>query len=44
VVARHRGKLSQSVFCRQLLASRGKVIDTYDGTQMSDNPTPSARI
>jgi carboxypeptidase C (cathepsin A) len=40
VVARHRGKLSQSVFAASLLASKGKVIDTYDGTQMSDNPTP----
>jgi len=40
VVARHRGKLSQSVFAASLLASKGKVLDTYDGTQASDNPTP----
>jgi len=44
VVARHRGKLSQSVFAASLLASKGKVIDTYDGTQMSDNPTPEREI
>lgn len=40
IVARHRGKLSQGVFAASLLASRGKVLDTYDGTQASDNPTP----
>jgi carboxypeptidase C (cathepsin A) len=42
VVARHRGKLSQSVFAASLLASSGKVLDTYDGTQASDNPTPES--
>lgn len=39
-VARHHGRVSESVFAASLLASRGQVIDTYDGTQVSDNPTP----
>jgi len=40
LVARHRGKISESIFAANLLASKGQVIDTYDGTQPSDNPTP----
>jgi len=40
LVARHRGRVSESVFAASLLAGRGQVIDTYDGTQASDNPTP----
>jgi carboxypeptidase C (cathepsin A) len=39
-VARNRGRVSELVFVANLLASRGQVIDTYDGTQVSDNPTP----
>jgi len=33
LVARHRGRVSESVFAASLLAARGQVIDTYDGTQ-----------
>ena len=40
LVERHHGRISESVFAASLLASRGQVIDTYDGTQVSDNPTP----
>jgi carboxypeptidase C (cathepsin A) len=39
-VARHRGRISESVFAAGLLARKGLVLDTYDGTQASDNPTP----
>ena len=42
LVARHNGRISESVFAANLLASRGQVIDTYDGTQISDNPTPES--
>lgn len=42
LVARHRGKISESVFIASLLASQGKVLDRYDGTQASDNPTPES--
>jgi carboxypeptidase C (cathepsin A) len=40
LVARHRGRISESIFAASLLAARGQVIDTYDGTQASDNPRP----
>jgi carboxypeptidase C (cathepsin A) len=40
LVARHRGRIYESVFAANLLAKKGQVIDTYDGTQASDNPTP----
>jgi carboxypeptidase C (cathepsin A) len=40
LVASHRGRVTEQVFAANLLASRGQVIDTYDGTQASDNPTP----
>lgn len=40
LVARHHGRISESVFAASLLAKKGQVIDTYDGTQVSDNPTP----
>jgi carboxypeptidase C (cathepsin A) len=40
VVARSRGRVGESVFAATLLASRGQVIDTYDGAQASDNPMP----
>ncbi|MFO1057573.1 MAG: septum formation initiator [Dongiaceae bacterium] len=39
-VERHNGRVSESVYAVNLLASRGQVIDTYDGTQVSDNPNP----
>jgi carboxypeptidase C (cathepsin A) len=40
LVARHRGRIYESLFAANLLRAKGKVIDTYDGTQASDNPTP----
>lgn len=40
LVARHRGRIYESTFVTNLLRAKGKVIDTYDGTQASDNPTP----
>lgn len=40
LVARHRGRVPQDIFAASLLAARGQVIDSYDGTQASDNPTP----
>lgn len=40
LVERQRGKISKSVFAASLLADKGQVLDTYDGTQASDNPTP----
>jgi carboxypeptidase C (cathepsin A) len=40
LVARNRGKISKSVFAASLLAAKGQALDTYDGTQASDNPTP----
>lgn len=40
LVARHHGRISETVFAASLLAKQGKVIDSYDGTQVSDNPTP----
>ncbi len=40
IVARQGGRVSESLFGASLLASRGQVIDTYDGPQASDNPRP----
>jgi carboxypeptidase C (cathepsin A) len=40
IVARQNGRVSESLFGANLLAARGQVIDTYDGTQASDNPMP----
>jgi carboxypeptidase C (cathepsin A) len=40
LVARHRGRIYESLFAANLLRAKGQVIDTYDGTQVSDNPTP----
>ena len=40
LVESHRGRISESVFAANLLARKGQVIDTYDGTQASDNPMP----
>jgi carboxypeptidase C (cathepsin A) len=42
LVARYRGRIYESVFAANLLRARGQVIDTYDGTQASDNPTPQS--
>ena len=43
LVARHRGRIAEQVFAANLLAAQGKVLDTYDGTQANDNPTPEKR-
>jgi len=40
LVARHRGRVPKSIFAASLLEARGQVVDSYDGTQASDNPTP----
>jgi len=40
IVARHRGRVSESIFAASLLAAKGLVLDTYDGTQATDNPRP----
>lgn len=42
IVARHNGRVLESVFAAQLLATKGQVIDSYDGSQVSDNPTPES--
>ncbi len=43
LVASHRGRITEQVFAVNLLARKGQVIDTYDGTQASDNPTPEKK-
>ena len=43
LVALHRGRIGEAVFATNLLAAQGKVLDLYDGTQASDNPTPEKR-
>jgi carboxypeptidase C (cathepsin A) len=43
LVARHRGRVPEIVFATSLLAAQGKVLDSYDGTQATDNPTPEKR-
>lgn len=43
LVAAHRGRVPEQVFVTNLLAARGQVIDSYDGAQASDNPTPEKR-
>jgi carboxypeptidase C (cathepsin A) len=42
IVDRHNGRVSESVFCATLLSKRGQVIDSYDGAQVSGNPTPES--
>jgi len=43
LVALHRGRVPEEVFAANLLASKGKFLDTFDGTQASDNPNPEKR-
>jgi carboxypeptidase C (cathepsin A) len=43
LVARHRSRVPETVFAIELLAAQGKVLDNFDGTQASDNPTPEMR-
>lgn len=40
LVARHQGRITEVIFASSLLAGKGLVLDRYDGTQASDNPTP----
>jgi carboxypeptidase C (cathepsin A) len=41
LVARHQGRIPEVIFASSLLADKGLVLDRYDGTQASDNPTPA---
>lgn len=43
LVAVNRGRIGEALFSINLLAAQGKVLDFYDGTQPSDNPTPEKR-
>lgn len=43
LVAVNRGRIGETLFSTNLLAAEGKVLDFYDGTQPSDNPTPEKR-
>lgn len=43
LVARHRGRVPEMVFAASLLGAKGKVLDSYDGTQANENPTPEKR-
>lgn len=40
VLARHNGRIDQVLYAGSLLADKGQVIDRYDGSQATDNPTP----
>jgi carboxypeptidase C (cathepsin A) len=40
LLARHNGRIDQILYAGSLLADEGKVLDRYDGSQASDNPTP----
>jgi carboxypeptidase C (cathepsin A) len=39
-LARHNGRIDQVLYAGNLLADQGLVLDRYDGSQASDNPTP----
>lgn len=39
--ARNNGRIGQVLYAGSLLADKGLVIDRYDGSQVSDNPTPA---
>jgi carboxypeptidase C (cathepsin A) len=39
VVARHRGRISNHVFAREILRSRGEIVSLYDGTIARPAPT-----
>jgi carboxypeptidase C (cathepsin A) len=41
-LARHNGRIDQVLYAGALLADEGLVIDRYDGSQATDNPTPEA--
>lgn len=40
LVARNNGRITEVLFVGSLLAKKGLVLDRYDGTQATDNPTP----
>jgi carboxypeptidase C (cathepsin A) len=40
LVARQNGRITEALFAGSLLADRGLVLDRYDGTQATGNPTP----
>jgi len=40
LVARHQGRITESIFGQSLLADQGLILDRYDGTQATDDPTP----
>lgn len=40
LVARNNGRITEILFVGSLLAKKGLVLDRYDGTQATDNPTP----
>jgi carboxypeptidase C (cathepsin A) len=42
VLARQNGRIDQVLYAGTLLADRGLVLDRYDGSQATDNPTPEA--
>jgi carboxypeptidase C (cathepsin A) len=43
LVALNRGRVGEALFLNNLLASQGKVLELYDGTQAGDNPKPGQR-
>jgi carboxypeptidase C (cathepsin A) len=43
LVAVNRGRVGEAVFGNNLLASRGLVLDLYDGTQATEKPMPAKR-
>jgi carboxypeptidase C (cathepsin A) len=43
LVAVNRGRVGEAVFANNLLASRGLVLDLYDGTQGTEKPMPQKR-
>ncbi|MCU0252880.1 MAG: hypothetical protein MUE61_22045 [Vicinamibacterales bacterium] len=43
LVAVNRGRVGEAVFANNLLASRGLVLDLYDGTQATEKPMPEKR-
>ncbi len=40
LLVRNAGRIDQLVYAGNLLADKGLVLDRYDGSQASDNPTP----
>lgn len=40
IVARYQGRVPATIFAIDLLGAQGKVLDSFDGTQASDNPIP----